>query len=80
MNNNFRFKNGNYFIEDTMSDKAFVHIVIGKNPYQISETRMVVVGKKEGVPPDDFMPIAEGDVLKLQREMNMRKRQAFLGW
>ena len=63
-----------------MSDTAFVHIVIGKNPLKISETRVIVVGRKEGVPPDDFMPINEGDVLKLQREQNMRNRSQFLGF
>ena len=79
LNKNFRLKNGNYFVEDTLSENAYVHIVLAKNPMNISETRVSVVGRKEGVPPADFMPIAKNDVLKLQRQQNLRNAER-MGW
>lgn len=80
LNPNIRFKNGNYFVEDTMSSTAWIHVIVVKNPHMISETRVTVVGRKEGRPPSDYLPISEGDVLKLQRQQNIRKQQTYLGF
>ena len=80
MNSNIKFKNGDYFVEEGRSSDRYVHVVIAKNPMNIYETRITVVGKKEGQPPADFMPISEQDVVKLQRQQNIRKREQFLGF
>lgn len=80
MNTNLRFKNGNYYISDTLAENAYIHVVVAKNPMNISETRITVVGKKSGQPPTEYMSITEAEVLKLQRQQNVRKREAFLGF
>lgn len=80
LNPNIRLKNGNYYIADTMAENAYIHVVICKNVHNISETRVSVVGKKQGQPPADYIAICESDVLKLQRQQNIRKRQTFLGF
>ena len=74
-----RFQNGNYFVEDTMAENAFIHVIIAKSPLNINETQVHVVGKVEGLPPQDYLAICEGDVLKLLRKQNIRKQQTFMG-
>ena len=80
LNQNIRFKNGNYYISDTLAENAYICVILCKNPHMISETRITVVGKKHGKPPADYMPITEAEVLKLQRQQNIRKRVQFLGF
>jgi hypothetical protein len=80
MNNNIRFKNGNYYVADSLQENSFRHLVICKNPQNISETRIVNKGVVKGRPPVDYIPISEEDALKLIRQQNMRQRQSFLGF